>query len=701
MAISGSYSVNPAGYLKLIVEWTAVQSVTGNYSDVTQKIYLSYAQIEVGSRSNATSSINGTEVTYSTPAIKDYSSGVKNKLLYTHTVRVNHATDGTAKDIPLSASWYFGGTYSGVTVNTILASAEITLDKIDRSAPTVTCTTSQITASSVNISMTASVTCNAWWYSLDNGSTWVKFSTTEGTSVSKQITGLSPNTTYNIKVCARKKTNDVDGYASTSIITLGNSLLNSVDDFTVDVASPVLKMNWTVYANYTHTLVIKEGSTTVLTITGLTCSVGTNNKTVTLTTAQRTTILKYFTTRQEFTATFELSTYSGSTKIGSTVSKTATIKTTSATSAPTISDFTMVDSDANGTVAITGSNQLYIKGYSSLQIQIGSASAKNEATITKYKVTVGSESKEFTTTPIDYGVIKTYGNNIAVKVEVIDSRGYSTSLTKNITVIDYSNIAINDYNIYRKNGIGETVQLSFSGAISPIKINNVAQNGVQSAKFRYALNGGSWSGWNNLTVTEKTNSFEYTTTQLSNSSGVLVFDPEKQYTIEIKLTDRLSSDTLSIILNKGTPLVAFRSKKVGINTADPQSALHITGDLQINDGVVRDYVVERGTSGIWTYEKWNSGIARCWGTTATISFEFKNDWIADTYFNSTSYNLPSGLFTVAPDYVNIQTISTDGLHSNCLYGLDKTKIQWYAMSHGAQSKTRDLKFLLMAVGKWK
>lgn len=26
-----------------------------------------------------------------------------------------------------------------------------------------------------------------------------------------------------------------------------------------------------------------------------------------------------------------------------------------------------------------------------------------------------------------------------------------------------------------------------------------------------------------------------------------------------------------------------------------------------------DYIVEHGTSGIWTYRKWNSGDAECWG----------------------------------------------------------------------------------------
>lgn len=29
----------------------------------------------------------------------------------------------------------------------------------------------------------------------------------------------------------------------------------------------------------------------------------------------------------------------------------------------------------------------------------------------------------------------------------------------------------------------------------------------------------------------------------------------------------------------------------------------------------RDYIVEQGTSGIWTYRKWDSGIAECWGAT--------------------------------------------------------------------------------------
>ena len=52
-----------------------------------------------------------------------------------------------------------------------------------------------------------------------------------------------------------------------------------------------------------------------------------------------------------------------------------------------------------------------------------------------------------------------------------------------------------------------------------------------------------------------------------------------------------------------------------------------------------DYIVEQGTSGIWTYRKWNSGIAECWGNTSgAISSGWSQDGI--------TINLPFTLLTV-------------------------------------------------------
>ena len=36
---------------------------------------------------------------------------------------------------------------------------------------------------------------------------------------------------------------------------------------------------------------------------------------------------------------------------------------------------------------------------------------------------------------------------------------------------------------------------------------------------------------------------------------------------------------------------------------------------------VADYVVEQGTSGIWTYRKWNSGLAEYWGKEQNFTLE--------------------------------------------------------------------------------
>lgn len=63
---------------------------------------------------------------------------------------------------------------------------------------------------------------------------------------------------------------------------------------------------------------------------------------------------------------------------------------------------------------------------------------------------------------------------------------------------------------------------------------------------------------------------------------------------------------------------------------------------------VADYVVAQGTSGIWTYRKWNSGISECWNTsTLTTTGTFWADIMGGHGFY-VSYNFPSGLFISSP-----------------------------------------------------
>lgn len=577
MALSGSYYKYPTSSFGLYVEWTASQSVTGNYSDVTQKIYLSYYTLEVGSRSDSTSSINGSAVTYTAPAINDYTSGWKKKLLYTHTVRVYHTSAGKAEDIPLSASWRFSGTYSDVSIGTITASTSVDLNAIDRAAPTVTLATSSITASGVTVKATASTTCDRFDYSIDGGSTWTNFSTTSGTTASKAITGLTPNTTYSIKVRARKKTNQVYGSsAASSVKTLGGSVISSVSTFTADAATAKITMSVTVYnTSYTHTLVIKNGSTTVLTITGL--SLSNDSNTITLTAAQRSTVLAAMSALKSFTGTFTLTTYSGTTQIGTASSKTATVQTTSANSAPTFTAFTFEDSNTTA-VGVTGNNQILIQNISTLKLTLTAATAKNGATISSYSVVAGSKTASGTTTTITVGTIPDSGT-VPVIVTAIDSRGYTTAVTVNITVLEYEGINITEYTMRRVNEVEDTTQVTIGGDITPVTIGGENKNSLRYLYYRYRKTSDSSYG----SYTDITSSTEYDDSGFNfESDEWLSLDADYSYYVQFLVTDKLTSDTVTITVPQGTPLLALRRKKVGINKREPAAALDVDGSVMMN-----------------------------------------------------------------------------------------------------------------------
>lgn len=583
MALSGSFQNLPVNNFGLYCTWSATQSVTGNYSDVTLNVYLKYYTLEVGSRADSTISINGVSETYTAPAITDYSSGQHTKLLKTKTVRVNHNADGTKSGVALSAYWRFSGTYSGTPISSITASTTITLDTIDRTAPTVSLSTSSITASGVTISATSSATSDIWQYSIDNGSTWTQFSTTAGTSASKAITGLSPNTTYYIKVKARKKSNQVYGISSAATVkTLGGAIVNSVNQVTADAATVSIKLNVTVYdASYAYTLALKNGSTTIVSVDGLTWSKGTADRTVVLTSSERTELLTAMANMKSFTGTFAVTTYNGSTQIGSVSSKTATVTTTTANSGPTLSGFTFADSYAT-TTAITGNDQLFIQGHSKLTVTPGTATPKNQATITNYTATCNGVSVSNTTgAALTVGPVSKSGT-VAVVLTITDSRGYTASVSKNITVLAYAKPKVNSLTLRRTNDIEAEMQLVFNGSISAITVDNVQKNSLLYVRYRYkATSATSYSSYVSIlsAVTQSGTSFSYSNLELRSLAS------DQSWDVHIQIRDQLnslSSLDLYYVIPQGTPLVALRKQKVGINTPTPEAALDVVGDAKVS-----------------------------------------------------------------------------------------------------------------------
>ena len=64
-----------------------------------------------------------------------------------------------------------------------------------------------------------------------------------------------------------------------------------------------------------------------------------------------------------------------------------------------------------------------------------------------------------------------------------------------------------------------------------------------------------------------------------------------------------------------------------------------------------DYITEEGTEGIWTWRKWASGVAECWGT-MTQNITSWSAWgsLYEGIASSHTATYPNGLFTSTPDF---------------------------------------------------
>ena len=671
MATSGSFSKYPVDNFGLYCTWSASQSVIGNYSDVTLNVYLKYYTLSVGSRSDSTVSINGVSETYTAAAISDSAAGYDTTLLKTYTVRVAHGSDGKKTGVALSASWRFSGTYSGVSIGTITASTTIDLDALDRTAPTVSCSVSNITANGFKISATSSATADIWQYSTNGGTNWTQFSTTAGTSANTTLSSLTPNTTYSVKVRARKKSNQVYGSSSAvSAKTLGGSTVDSVSTLTADASSVSISMSTTVYdAAYTHKLQIKNGSTVYLEITGLSWTKGTATRTISLTAAQRTTLLTAMSAVKSFTGTFALLTYSGSTQIGSTSTKTATVQTTSANSAPTMGAFTFYDG-RSATSTVTGNDQVFIQSYSYLYVTPATATARNNATISSYSATCNGVTLSNTTgAVINLGAVAKSGT-LDVVVTATDSRGYTVSKTQQITVVTYAKPKVSSLTLRRTNDIEAEMQLAFNGTISAVSVSGTQKNSLLYVRYRYKLTSAtSYGSYTSIlsSVTKSGTSYSFSNLELCS------LDANSSYDFHLQIRDQLnslSSVDLYYVVPQGTPLVALRKKKVGINTPDPEVALHVVGDAKVSGTVSATTVTATTLNGSLAPSKLSSAVTIAkGGTGATTAAAACTNLISGQTIAPKVINVTGNQYKVDGVYgINMQNSDIIGL--NALYFLD-------------------------------
>lgn len=115
-------------------------------------------------------------------------------------------------------------------------------------------------------------------------------------------------------------------------------------------------------------------------------------------------------------------------------------------------------------------------------------------------------------------------------------------------------------------------------------------------------------------------------------------------------------------------------------------------------GLIADYIVEQGTSGIWTYRKWNSGVAECWGVHSETLTSYTT--VNGFYGYYVDVTLPSDLFTDIPNiYYSARIGAGFALTGTQTSATTSTKIRVFALS--TESGSQSTKWDISCIGTWK
>lgn len=331
--------------------------------------------------------------------------------------------------------------------------------------------------------------------------------------------------------------------------------------------------------------------------------------------------------------TLTCETYSGSTLIG-TKSVTFTASVPGSMKPAVLSGWAAVTYDNSGTAA--ENMAAWVQGYSKAKAAFDASkvTCRQGAGVSKFSITYLGKTTEGN--PCRTETISTTG--ATVRCTVTDSRGLTAWEDFNIALLEYAPPALVGADLFRSDGEGTAADGgAHIAGVARVRYSELGGLNSVTLKGYWKSVGGGYGAGETLTVGT-----------VGLVTGDVEISPDRSYVALLVLTDSLGN-TARYEENIPTEKVAFHLKEGGKGAAFGKAAetegvlelaedwhLKLTGATDLNaaaekiavldpGGVVRyrtkaelqrdlaaDYIVSQGTSGIWTYRKWASGVAECW-----------------------------------------------------------------------------------------
>ena len=371
---------------------------------------------------------------------------------------------------------------------------------------------------------------------------------------------------------------------------------------------------------------------------------------------------------------------------------------------PTVSG-TVTDVNAT-TVSLTGNAKTLIRYKSTASCKIV-ATAKNSASISAQYVNGVS---------IPSGTVEIQNSEaVSFAFSATDSRGYSASALVEPTVIPYIPLTINP-TFRRVSPTSNIITVEFYGNF--FSGNFGASSNALKVKYRYKEYGTeTWSAY----VTISASSINILGDGTYNSNGAVTlgsnFDYRKSYDLEIVAQDGSGTAILSDVssmaqVTRGEPVFDWSNTDFRVRETLRTANVEPDGEMSIGTEV-KPYstgyfnqiyiggnpvsvIEEEGTSGIWYYRKWSSGIAECWGQPSKSVASSGTFLGANAY--STNFALPSGLF-VSVDSANANPRLGSNYAIPAFIKTTPTSVGVDALSN--ESGTKDFSANIFVLGRWK
>ena len=198
---------------------------------------------------------------------------------------------------------------------------------------------------------------------------------------------------------------------------------------------------------------------------------------------------------------------------------------------------------------------------------------------------------------------------------------------------------------------------------------------------------------------------------LNGDLGAGGFDADNSYDIKLECQDRLAGwVTIQLTLDRGIPTVHMTKNGLAIGKLHSSGALDVNGDIYCKQVYpsghavwhagnlpLVDYVIERGTNGIWRYEKWANGKIELWTNSFShvISFEQLN---SNLYYNGFHCDVP---LTTNIDYVNGGVTNWHYANWTSVTIRTEKQISFRYYSVNTTENGRNTTFSAHVIGRWK